>query len=189
MKQLAPFNEYRYDLVVAYVLKRINALFDIYDFVKIHALVDAIHVAETGRPVIGGVLEAWDHGPVAKPAYDRAKRILKGLEATDKFDVMANTLAGPRPSAGAKVSYHPDTDEFCASELSAMDKAFELFNKMGHDDLYAYFHDPKTFIGYAWKKAKEANCNLSWHDILEAYERENNAAQSLARLTLNAAGA
>ncbi len=187
MKQLSPFNEYRYDLVVAYVLKRINALFDIYDFVKIHALVDAIHVAETGRPVIGGVLESWEHGPVAKPAYDRAKRILEGRESADKFDVV--TLNGPRPMAGAKSTYAPDTDEFCASELSAMDRAIDVFNSMGHDELYAYFHNPKTFIGYAWNEARRTRRNLSWREILEAYERDKGDTQNLARLTLNAAGA
>ncbi len=187
MTQLAPFNDYRYDLVLAYVMKRINALFDIYDFVKIHALVDAIHVAETGRPVIGGTLEAWPHGPVAKSAYDRARRILQGHEAKELFEVVS--LNGPRPSAGVKRTYTPDTDEFCQSELDAMDEAFRLFNSKSHDDLYAYFHDPNTFIGYAWKKAKDTNSDLSWQDLLDAYERQKGSRQNLARLTLEATGA
>jgi Antitoxin SocA-like, Panacea domain len=184
MSQLTPFNEYRYDLVVAYVLKRINALFDIYDFVKIHALVDAIHVAETGRPVVGGKLEPWAHGPVVRPAYARANRILQGREATDKFEVLK--MQGPRPSAGVRPSYVPDTDEFCESELSAMEKAYKLFNTLGQNELYAYFHDPKTFIGYAWNKARETNKDISWQDILDAYEREKGVPSRLARLTLSA---
>lgn len=95
-------------------------------------------------------------------------------------------MNGPRPSAGVKQTYLPDTEEFSASEIAAMDKAYELFNSLNHDDLYAYFHSPDTFIGYAWNRARQAKTDLSWRDILDAYEREKGVVLGVSRLTLNA---
>ena len=185
--QLAPFNDYRYDLVVAHVWKGLNAPFDIYDMVKTHALVDAFHVAETGKPVIGGIFKAWKHGPVATPAYARAKRILDGAEAVNAFEVInAQTRY---PQAGVRRDFEPDPDEFSQSEVDAMRRTAEIFMRP-HDELYEFFHDPNTFIGSAWKKAWDAGgAELSWREIVAAYEREFNTSQNVARYTLDAVGA
>ena len=180
-----PFNDFRYDLVVSYILSKLNTTFDVYDMVKVHALVDALHVIETGRPVIGGEFQPWDHGPVAPPAYARANRILGECESLDMFHIVK--MAGPRPLVGAKPNVHIDLDEFSQSEIDAMERAAQIFDDLdAFDKLYPFFHDPERFMGFAWTQARKEDRPLSWLEIIDAYEREYGTKQTIARLTIEA---
>ncbi|MFI4861227.1 MAG: type II toxin-antitoxin system antitoxin SocA domain-containing protein [Phycisphaerales bacterium JB063] len=180
-----PFNDRRYDLVLSYVLSKTDLTLDVFGMVKLHAMVDALHVIETGRPMIGGQFEAWKDGPVARPAYARANRILEELESADLFHVLK--MAGPHPLVSLNAAHQIDLDEFSRSELEAMNQAAKFF--VEHEDFgsrYDFFHDPNQFMGFAWTMARKEDRPLSWLEVIEAYERQFRKQQPVAKLAVSA---
>jgi hypothetical protein len=165
----------RFDSAIAYLAKNHKRPLSKYEIVKLHVLMDALHVIETGNAILGGTLQPWTEGPVVEEAWGRlddwcARYDYTG-EPPENFAVIAQgKLRFFSPICDA------DVDDFSASELDSMERAWTLLMSMmngtyqGYLKARDYFHSEDTFLGRAFNQARRERRDIDWHDIIDAYD-------------------
>ena len=171
LNQLQPFNEARFDACMAYLGQKMSADLTQYEMVKLHVVIDLIHTAFHGQPVIGGRLEAWQYGPVIDSAYNRVKRwghrFDKYGTQPEQFDIVSRD--------GNKLVLRPtceiDPDEFSPAEIDAMERAWQLVKNehVRWSSSQDFFHNPATPIGKVWCVARENDSPIDWRDFVRAW--------------------
>src|SRR5690606_20325282 len=95
-----------------------------YHMVKLHVMIDFLHLLYYGCPVIGGALERWKHGPVVQRAYNRValwgRRYDEGGIQPETFEIVSKDGKAWKFTPSAPV----DPDEFSKTELHVMDEAW-----------------------------------------------------------------
>ncbi len=175
LSQLQPFNELRFDAAMCLLSKRNARALTKYEMVKLHVLADVFHTLETGSPILGGTLEPWPNGPVFEEAFERLDEWCTKYDYTgempEKFIIKSQgklRIMTPR--------FDADAEDFSASELRALQKAWDAFiptmdeGYHGYQKSQVYFHSDNTFIGRAYNKAKAEGRDIDWNDIIDAYD-------------------
>jgi hypothetical protein len=183
LNQLAPFNAHRFEAVIAYMSwkAKVKRTFDQYEMLKLHVMIDVLHVLKYGQPVIGGQLEAWQDGPVVHEAY---YQVTQWIRSAETGGVRPRYLCVTRGHGRRNVilctaTAEPDPDDFSESELEVMRQAWKLVVKQSYADLKKYFHEDASFIGRAYKKAvardpgQTYDIQISWDDIIDEYAKEH----------------
>jgi hypothetical protein len=181
LSQLLPFNEHRFDAVMAYVAHRYGRHLSQYDMMKLHVLTDVYHTLETAKPVIGGSLEAWQYGPVVKPAYDRVAYWWHEYDRSGRQPSMFKLVEQDGNTRWFEPSVGIDADDFSEAEERAISRAWETLSGMRGDwkRCEAFFHEPDaSFVGAAWDAAKRAGRAIDWNDVIDAYDRFNHENHS-----------
>lgn len=173
LSQLKPFNPSIFDEVMGFYGQRYKQVFDQYEAMKLHVVIDVLHTLETGQPLIGGPLYAWDYGPVVSSAYQRISLCANG-DATKPVEKIGEK--GTRKFFRATAAF--DEENFTRPQLAIFEKAWQLVKSMPFDRSQRYFHgiDNDNAIGYAWKRAKQrhpgaAKPPMDWLDILHGAEK------------------
>lgn len=180
LSQVQPFNEHRFDAVMAYMSHRAKRTLDQYELMKLHALIDVLHVLKCGRPVIGGQLEAWPEGPVVHEAYFHVMGWMTRLEATGELPRYFTVGRGPGKKIECTATSAPASDDFSDSEREAMRQAWSIVTP-SYKKCKAYLHET-SFIARAYNKAKmreperSKNIQISWDDVIDEYAAENHVA-------------
>lgn len=172
LSQLLPFNEHRFDACLTYLAREHGKSLTQFDMVKLHVMIDVFHVLEHGTPVIGGDLWPWEHGAVVDRAYNRIMqwwyRLRETGEQPDNFHL--------EPYINKQVTFSPNKqsnyDDFSASEIEAMERAWDAIMTKDWTDSESYFHDPKNFMGRAWTNADAENRAIDWNEIISAYDAQ-----------------
>jgi hypothetical protein len=175
LSQLLPFNEYRFDAAMVYLSRLHDRALSKYEMSKLHVLADVFHTLEHATPIIGGPLATWPNGPVVGPAYDRLEEWCTRYELTgqmpDRFKIESRREVRLFiPAAEA------DPDEFSDSEKAALGTAWRTLMPLmdrgypGYEDAQRLFHDPGTFLGRAYQRAKQEQRAIDWNDIIDAYD-------------------
>ena len=177
--QVSPFNESRFDACMAYIAARRKTALDQYDMVKLHVLIDTFHVLNYGRTVIGGKLEAWRHGPVVRPAYERIQEWTREFDHTGAEPERLRLVEKKGTVKRFEAAAPADPDDFTPSELKAMDYAWATLEALPDmAECRRYFHHKKTAIGRAWKSARNNGTALDWNLVIDAHDElkgENHA--------------
>ena len=176
LSQLLPFNENRFDAAISYLSGQHNRALSKYEIVKLHVLMDIYHTLETGTPIVGGTLQAWDRGPVVRNAYERLDDWCTDLEQAGKMpEGFTIRLDGDRRVVAP--TFSADPDDFSANELKAMDDAWNKLMPMmdrgqaGYEESQRFFHSDETFIGRAYNKARLEERDIDWNDLIDAYDQ------------------
>ncbi len=183
MNELIPFNEARFDACMAYMAKKHGQALTQYAMMKLHVLTDVFHAMVHGVPVIGGAIEAWQHGPVVQPAYDRvnawAYLFNESKVQPEMFDIVSQH--GKKNYFLPKVQV--DEEDFSQSELDAMNRALETVMPMDWEESQDYFHK-NSFIGKVWQEARTSGNGLDWSRIVDAFADENPNVERAALKTV-----
>lgn len=172
LNQLLPFNESRFDACMAYLSAKHSRDLTQYDMVKLHVMTDIFHALEHGKPVIGGALDAWQFGPLVEKAYNRVRRWRFVVDETGEQPEFFE-FVGQKGAADRFRAREPVNDEdLSPSEVKAMTKAWDVIMSLDWSESQDYFHSDSTFIGRAWKKAREARVGVDWDDIIDEYDRQ-----------------
>jgi len=189
LSQLQPFNEARFDAAIAWLAWKHDRSLSKYEIVKLHVLMDVFHVIEFGSPIIGGRLAPWELGPVMDEAYGRVD------DWCDQFDYGGASPANFKISAKGTLRYltptiTPEPGDFSASELAAMERAWELLMPMmnkgynGYLESKEFFHSDTTFIGRAYNKAKLEDRAIDWNEIIDAYDAINHTDHTSVKIII-----
>jgi len=174
--QLSPFNENQFDRCMLWFCVNKGKSLNQYDMVKLHVLTDIFHTLDYGLPVIGGTMRPWPYGPVVQDAYFRIMNVYS-VKGPFKMSSGSGNTRQFSPSECAEI----DPDDFSVSEVKAMERAW-LVHKIEHpgfNDSQRYFHEPSaSFIGKAYDAAQREGRNLSWEDIVTAYDEESGEDHS-----------
>lgn len=171
--QLQPFNEFRFDDCIAYLSSTHNRALTVYEIMKLHVMIDVYHTLDRGKPAIGGVIWPFTNGPVSRSSKGRVAIWRKKYETTAQMpDGFLIIDEGDRLSI--KATRVPDEDDFSVAEISAMDRAWkdvvELLDEKGFEASQAFFHQD-SFIGQAWKNARNRGQSLDWMEIVDEYDK------------------
>ncbi len=177
LHQLQPFNEHRFADCLAYLSAKHGRRLSLYESVKLHVMIDVFHTVAHRKPVIGGHFLPFPNGPVSRPAeahfnnwqerYNERGEVPDGFAATETQYGLA--VQGTRP---------PDPDEFSDAERAAMDAAWASVvptYDRGWGESQDFFHRD-SFVGRAWRSARNLGKPLDWNVILDEYDRENGTA-------------
>lgn len=174
--QLQPFNEHRFDDCIAFLAVKHGRALSLYEMVKLHVMIDVYHTLDRGRPVIGGTISPFTNGPVSRSAKGRVTSWQRHYEARGEMpEHFIIHDDGERLTYEPKTA--PDEDDFSAAELEAMDHAWrdvvDILDRGGFKASQEYFHHA-SFIGRAWRKAKNCGGTLTWDDIIDEYDRSHS---------------
>lgn len=173
VSQLLPFNEHRFDLVMAHLARKHSRSLSQYDMMKLHVMADIYHVLETARPIIGGSLQPWTHGPVVHEAYNRVARWWHHYDRTGAQPAVLHLVEQDGNARRFEGAIDIDVDEFSEAEHRAMDRAWEDVSPLlDHWARSAdFFHNPQSsFIGRAWHSARAQARAMDWNEIVDAYD-------------------
>jgi hypothetical protein len=170
---IIPFNEQRFDACMAHIIRRANVPLTKYDMVKLHVLIDVYHTLHRGKPIIGGALERWPHGPVVKKAYDRVDfwdhRHQESGQQPRPFLIFERH--GSKTQYGIPANAEVEDPLFSPAELRSIEDAWRFYESLGKK-AYDFFHSEDTFIGKAWAAAKVQGNPVNWMTIIDAYDAE-----------------
>jgi uncharacterized phage-associated protein len=169
--EVRPFNKERFDECMAYLGTMHNKSLTQYDMVKLHVMADVYHILEYGKPIIGGPLSRWAHGPVVEPAYNRLRRWGYEWEADHTHQPESFYISAKE---GQKFVFLPvaEVDEtyFSKAELSSLAKAWDcVMSRKSWADSQDFFHKD-SFIGRVWEAAGEDGRPIDWAAIVDAYK-------------------
>jgi hypothetical protein len=167
--QLSPFNQHQFDRCMRWFAARHGELTQ-YQLVKLHVMTDVFHVLETGLPVIGGRFRRWKLGPVVPNGWHRTRQYVQQFEAGSRPPALS-----VRPTDGSAYRYSVPEDaeteeqEFSASEVRAMERAWAEVGELSWEESHRYFHTPESFMGKAWLEAPQ-NGPIPWELIVDCYD-------------------
>ena len=138
---------------MAFLSSKHNQELTQYDMVKLHVMIDIFHTLQQGKPVIGGSLSKWPHGPVVKAAYNRVRSWGHEWDKNQAQPEVFRIQRKVKKSFYYKAIVPFDQDEFSPSELSAMEEAWKVVMTRGWSNSQKFFHDDSSFIGRAWNAA------------------------------------
>ncbi len=174
LSQLMPFNEHRFDAIMAYFSRKYGRKLSQYDMMKLHVMTDVFHTLETGRPAIGGSLEPWKYGPVVRPAYNRVAKWWYDHDKTGRNPEGFRLVDDGGNAKQLEAVGEVDDDDFSDCEKRSMDTAWSIVVGLLDDwqRSQRFFHDPtESFIGKAWHEATNAGAHgINWNDIIDAYD-------------------
>lgn len=170
LSQLMPFNEHRFDACLTYLSKEYGKTLTQYDMVKLHVMIDVFHVLEYGRPVIGGRVQPWEHGPVVRLAYNRIMQWWHTVKETGKQPEKFHIEHLQNKKIAFTATTDPDFDDLSETEIEAMERAWKAVMTKNWESSQAYFHDPSTFMGRAWSNASAEGRSIDWDEIIDAYD-------------------
>lgn len=183
--QIQPFNRHRFADSLAYLSAAHNRPLRLYEAVKLHVMSDVFHTVRTSKPMIGGFLSPFPNGPVVRSAENQFNawfaRYNETGESPEGFTASENQYGLLIKSAAP-----PDVDDFSDAEAAATGAAWDAVIPVldrSWEDSQDFFHRA-SFIGRAWKSAKNLGTALDWNVILQEYDRENGTtvSSSIGRL-------
>lgn len=173
LNQLQPFNAERFDACLAYLAQSHNRTLTQYDMVKIHVMADIYHTLKYGKPIIGGPLRGWPHGPVVDSAYNRVMHWAHDWD--DDHEQQPESFRIVRKT-GKSFVFEPTVevseDDFSPAELAAMQAAWNCVMTKGWNRSQDFFHK-ESFVGRVWEKTGGNGEPIDWRDIIDAYAQEN----------------
>lgn len=172
LDQIAPFNEIRFDVCMAYLSQRYDRGLTQYDMVKLHLMTDIFHMLNQAKPVIGGQVQAWDLGPVVPNAYNRVMHWAYQHDESGFQPDILKIVTRRGKSCEFTNSGQIDESEFSKSELVAMERAWDAIMHLGWNESQDYLHKT-SFVGRAWSKARQEHRNIEWDEVIDEYDREN----------------
>lgn len=182
LSQLAPFNEHRFDAIMAYFSRKYGRKLSQYDMMKLHVMTDVFHVLQTAKPVIGGSLEPWQYGPVVRPAYHRVAKWWHDFDRTGKHPESFRLVEQDGNAKRFEAAVEIDEDDFSDSEKAAMHAAWEsvkdLLDNWSRAERF-FHHAEGSFIGRAWHQAKSAGRPvMDWNEIIDCFDEMNHTDHS-----------
>lgn len=170
--QLLPFNRERFDECMAYLGGRHRWPLTQYDMVKLHVMTDVFHTLRTGRPMIGGPLSRWKHGPVVRPAYNRVRRWGHDWEATGKQPAAFEVVGKRRNAFLFRPTLPVDDTHFGGDERAALGQAWRCVTTKGWSASQRFFH-AESFIGRVWEAVGADGEPIDWNAIVDAYAADH----------------
>ncbi|MCC6680740.1 MAG: SocA family protein [Phycisphaeraceae bacterium] len=160
-----------------------------HDMVKLHVMIDFHHILKTGRPVIGGALTRWKHGPVVTPAYNRIASLGHMFDEKGEAREGGIRVVGKRKNSWLYDRFGViNEQDFSPVERDAMGQAWRDIIPLNFQRREDFFHKPAFFMGKAWSQAKADRQPISWLSIIEAYETQTGQPQPLAKTMIQLAG-
>jgi hypothetical protein len=163
LSQLAPFNEHRFDAIMAYFSRKYGRNLSQYDMMKLHVMTDVFHVLETAKPVIGGSLEPWQYGPVVRPAYNRVAKWWHDFDRTGKHPESFRLVEQDGNAKRFESAVEIDEDDFSDSEKAAMEAAWGVVKDLLDNWTRAerFFHDPDGSrpAGLSWTGTRSSTAS------------------------------
>jgi len=124
------------------------------DLQKILYLTHMFHLGrKNGEPLVHGLFEAWDYGPVHPDLYQRAK------------------IFGSAPVGNV---FHSDPDVPVGGEKAILDEAYESLGHAGPGKLVRATHSPRGAWHLNYVPGRR-HCVIPNEDILAEYQALDNA--------------
>ena len=146
------------------------------EMLKLHVLTDLYHVLDRAMPVIGGKVEAWQHGPVVHAAYRLVGDWAEDFNRTGQQPGGALRFVGKDGNDWehfkADVPPAAVEQDFSADEIKAMDRAWSKWSTLrrGPHRVNRFFHEPDTFFGKVWSASRGGP--IDWIALIDAYDAE-----------------
>lgn len=190
INQLTPFNKYRFDACMNYLMRVYESNLTQHDIAKLHVMTDFFHVLKTGKQAIGGPLDPWKHGPVIEPGFNRVKSMghrfndNRGLKPVHQGKLRVIAKKGEKAFLFDPYG-EVDDEDFSPAEIESMKQAWNLMMPKTFGEREDYFHNPTNYMGRQWSQAKTAKTGIDWGELVEAYDQQHNTDHTHARLMID----